>query len=67
MNGYRKELLSPGGEPYVATSPVEANNLIYGSGYREAAEPSNDEPSSDEPKPVDGNADPTPVGDEVPA
>lgn len=36
---YRKELLSPTGETYVSTSAVETNDLIYGSGYREADEP----------------------------
>lgn len=42
MNNFRKELLAPNGDTYVATSPVEANNLIYGSGYREVTQSGQD-------------------------
>lgn len=38
MTEYRKELVSPAGEKYVAKSAVEANNLMYGSGYREVVD-----------------------------
>lgn len=40
VNKYAKELLTPSGEKYIATSPIEANDLIYGSGYREVSEQS---------------------------
>jgi hypothetical protein len=33
---FSKELVSPNGRKYVATSQREANDLIYGAGYREA-------------------------------
>ncbi len=36
MTEYRKELVSPDGDKYVSTSPTETNDLVYGSGYREA-------------------------------
>lgn len=49
MNEYRKELVSPGGETYVSTSPVETNDLIYGSGYREADEAASDADTASEP------------------
>lgn len=29
-------LVSPDGEEYIARTPVEANDLIYGAGYRPA-------------------------------
>jgi len=32
---YSKDLVSPTGKKYTATSPREANDLIFGSGYRE--------------------------------
>jgi hypothetical protein len=38
MSQYRKELLSPSGDRYVSTSARETNDLIYGSGYRDADE-----------------------------
>lgn len=38
VSTYRKELLTPAGDVYVATSRREANDLIYGRGYREAPE-----------------------------
>lgn len=36
MTEYREELISPEGRSVTSTSPVETNNLIYGSGYRKA-------------------------------
>lgn len=42
MSKYRKELVSPTGERYVSTSPVETNDLVYGSGYREVDESASD-------------------------
>lgn len=35
---YRKELVSPQGDTFISTSPVETNNLMYGHGYREKEE-----------------------------
>ena len=46
-------LVSPDGEEYVSTSARETNDLIYGSGYREAEEPAgsteNDKPEAASP------------------
>ena len=36
MTEYSKKLISPDGREVVAHTPREANDLMYGSGYREA-------------------------------
>jgi hypothetical protein len=38
VTDFRKELVSPDGTKYVSTSPREANDLVFGSGYREVNE-----------------------------
>jgi hypothetical protein len=55
VNEYREELISPDGRVVTSTSPVETNNLLYGGGYRRAAdvegEPGKPEPAkADAPK-----------------
>ncbi len=42
MNKFAKVLISPTGEKFVARSAVEANNLVFGSGYREVDESATD-------------------------
>lgn len=64
MNTYRKELLTPDGERYVATSPVEANNLIYGSGYREAESSDTENPAPTPAANTPKSASPLPAGGE---
>lgn len=57
MTEYREELVSPEGRTVTSTSAVETNNLIYGGGYRRAAdvkdEPAKDEPVKSEPTKAD--------------
>jgi len=42
VNKFSKTLISPTGDTYIATSAVEVNDLVYGSGYREADEATSD-------------------------
>lgn len=53
---YSKELVSPDGRTVVASSPREANDLMYGGGYREkeADKPKNQSPAPARPKPTEG-------------
>lgn len=69
MTEYRKELISPDGKTYVSTSPRETNDLIYGSGYREAGARASesDKPASDKPAPTKVDKATFASGGEVPA
>ena len=64
MNDYRKVLVSPDGDEYVSTSARETNDLIYGSGYREAEENADNTAASDKSDEVPP-ADPYAYGGEV--
>lgn len=55
MSKYRKELVSPDGDRYVSMSPIETNDLIYGSGYREVRASAEDSDTQEESGETDVN------------